>query len=194
MAEETPAETGTGANGAGATGSEAGKDGPAAAPGQQQAHMRILAQYIRDLSFENAMMQKGIQGTQLQPDIQVAVNLDARKRQAENQYEVLTKFRVTSRNKADQATLFLLELEYGTVVQLEGVPPEQVPPFLLIETPRLVFPFIRRIVSDVTHDGGFPPLNIDNVDFVALYRQEMARRQAAQKTQEEPGTPPDTET
>ena len=62
---------------------------------------------------------------------------------------------------------------------IEGVADEQLHPFLLIECPRMLFPFIRRIISDVTHDGGFPPLNIDNVDFMALYRQEMARRAAA---------------
>jgi preprotein translocase subunit SecB len=65
------------------------------------------------------------------------------------------------------------------VFQVEGVPVEQLHPFLLIECPRLLFPFIRRIISDVTHDGGFPPLNIDSVDFLTLYRQEMARRAQA---------------
>jgi preprotein translocase subunit SecB len=63
---------------------------------------------------------------------------------------------------------------------VEGVPEEQLHPFLLIECPRLLFPFVRRIISDVTRDGGFPPLNIDTVDFLALYRQELARRASAQ--------------
>jgi preprotein translocase subunit SecB len=68
------------------------------------------------------------------------------------------------------------------VFLVEGVPDDQLHPFLLIECPRMLFPFVRRIISDVTHDGGFPPLNIDNVDFLALYRQEMARRAALQQT------------
>jgi len=124
--------------------------------------------------------QKGITGTDVQPDIQVAVSLDARKRQADNQFEIVTKFKVTSKNKANGDTLFLLELDYGGIFHVEGVPEDQLHPFLLIECPRMLFPFVRRIISDVTRDGGFPPLNIDTVDFLALYRQEMARRSQPQ--------------
>jgi preprotein translocase subunit SecB len=151
-----------------------------AAPDAQQVRMQVLAQFVRDMSFENAVAQKGLTGTDVQPEIQVAVSLDARKRQADHQYEVISKFRVTSANRNDKATLFLLELEYGGIFHVEGVPEDQLHPFLLIECPRLLFPYVRRIISDVTRDGGFPPLNIDNVDFLALYRQEIARRQAAQ--------------
>ena len=145
----------------------------AAAP---QVKMQVLAQFIRDLSFENMVAQKGLSGTEMQPEIQVGVNLDARQRPQPNTYDVIAKFKVSSTNKANDDTLFLLELDYGGVFLVEGVPSDQLHPFLLIECPRLLFPFIRRIISDVTHDGGFPPLNIDNVDFLALYRQEMARR------------------
>ncbi|NPD14296.1 protein-export chaperone SecB [Xinfangfangia sp. D13-10-4-6] len=159
MAEETPA---AGANGT-------------AAP---QVRMQVLAQYIRDLSFENVVVQKGLAGVEVQPDVQVAVSLDARKRPADHQFEVITKFKVTSKNKNNDETLFLLELEYAGTFHIEGVPEDQMHPFLLIECPRLLFPFVRRIISDITRDGGFPPLNIDNVDFLALYRQEIARRQA----------------
>lgn len=141
--------------------------------------MQVLAQFVRDMSFENLVAQKGLQGGEMQPDIQVGVSLDARKRAVEHQFDVIAKFKVTSKNKATDETLFLMELEYGGVFLVEGVPDEQLHPFLLIECPRMLFPFIRRIISDVTHDGGFPPLNIDNVDFMALYRQEIARRAAA---------------
>ena len=151
---------------------------PAAAPAAPVVKMQVLAQFVRDMSFENLVAQKGLSGTEMQPDIQVGVSLDARKRTVANQYDVIAKFKVTSKNKANDDTLFLMELEYGGVFQVEGVPDEQLHPFLLIECPRMLFPFIRRIISDVTHDGGFPPLNIDNVDFMALYRQEMARRAA----------------
>ncbi len=147
----------------------------AAAP---QIRMQVLAQFIRDMSFENLVAQKGLQGGEMQPDIQVGVSLDARKRAVEHQFDVIAKFKVTSKNKVTDETLFLMELEYGGVFLVEGVPDEQLHPFLLIECPRMLFPFIRRIIADVTHDGGFPPLNIDNVDFMALYRQEMARRAA----------------
>ena len=78
----------------------------------------------------------------------------------------------------------MLEIEYVGVFRIEGVPEEQLHPFLLIECPRLLFPFLRRIVSDVTRDGGYPPLNLENIDFVQIYRAELARRQAAQKTTE----------
>jgi preprotein translocase subunit SecB len=161
------------------------ENGNGAAPGQApQVKMSVLGQFIRDMSFENIVAQKGINNTEVQPDIQVQVSLDARKRSVENQYEVVSKFKVTSNNKADKAPLFLLELDYGAIFHVEGVPEDQLHPFLLIECPRMVFPFIRRVISDVTRDGGFPPLNIDTVDFLALYRQELSRRAAQQASAE----------
>ena len=153
-----------------------------AAPEQPQVKMSILAQFIRDMSFENAVALKGLSTADIQPEMQVQFALDARKRAVENQYEVITKFKVESRNKGDASTpLFLLELEYGGIFLIENIPAEQLHPFLLIECPRMLFPFVRRIVSDVTRDGGFPPLNLDNVDFVALYRQEIIRRAQAEQ-------------
>ena len=142
-----------------------------------QMKMNILSQFIRDMSFENVLAQRGT-GGEVQPDVQVAVNLDAKKRSVEHQYEVVVKLTINSRNKAANEVLFVLELEYVGVFHIEGVPEEQLHPFLLIECPRMIFPFIRRIVSDITHDGGFPPLNLENIDFVQLYRNEIARRQA----------------
>jgi preprotein translocase subunit SecB len=145
---------------------------------QPTVRMQVLAQFVRDMSFENNVARKGISSGDVAPDIQVGVSLDARKRTQPNQYDVTSKYRVTSKNKNNGETLFLLEVEYGGIFSIEGVPEEQLHPFLLIECPRLLFPFVRRIISDVTRDGGFPPLNIDTVDFLALYRQELARRQA----------------
>jgi preprotein translocase subunit SecB len=151
---------------------------PAATP--PQIRMQVLAQYVRDLSFENVLIQKGLGQTEIQPDVQVQVSIDARKRTADNQYDVILKFKVTSKNKVSGDTLFLMELEYGGTFLIDGVTDEQLHPFLLIECPRLLFPFVRRIISDVTRDGGFPALNVDQVDFLALYRQEIARRQQVQ--------------
>ncbi len=155
---------------------------PEAGNGEQKApvRMNVLGQYIRDMSFENLLMQKGASG-EVSPEISVQVALDAKKRNTENQYEVISKYTVKSTNKGDGATLFLLELEYSGIFSVENVPDEQLHPFLLIECPRMTFPFVRRIVSDVTRDGGFPPLNLDTVDFVALYRQGLARRAEAQR-------------
>jgi len=148
--------------------------------GAPQVKMSVLAQYVRDMSFENMVAQKGLTGGDVQPDIQVAVSLDARKRAQDHQFDIVTKFKVTSKNKVNGETLFLMELDYGGIFHVEGVPEDQLHPFLLIECPRLLFPFVRRIISDVTRDGGFPPLNIDTVDFLALYRTELQRRSAAQ--------------
>ena len=155
------------------------EDGAQQPPAQPK--MQVLGQYIRDLSFENIVAQKGVNG-EVSPDVQVQVNLDAKKRNVENQYEVVTKFKIESRNKDEsKSPLFLMELEYGGIFQIENVPEEQLHPFLLIECPRMLFPFVRRIVSDMTRDGGFPPLNLDTVDFVALYRQELIRRAQAEQ-------------
>lgn len=139
--------------------------------------LRILGQFIRDMSFENIVARKGTTGT-VTPDVQVQVALDAKKR-AEGQFEVVGKFNITSKDKESDATLFVLELEYGGIFAIDNVPDEQMHPFLLIECPRMLFPFVRRIVSDVTHDGGFAPLNLDTIDFVSLYRQSLQQRAAA---------------
>ena len=144
-----------------------------------QLRMQVLAQFIKDMSFENLVAQKGLTSTEVQPDVQVGVSLDARKRNVEGQYDVTTKFKITNKNKVNDEMLFLFELDYGGVFLVEGVPEDQLHAFLLIECPRMLFPFVRRIVSDVTRDGGFPPLNLDTVDFVQLYRQELARRAQA---------------
>jgi preprotein translocase subunit SecB len=159
-----------------------------AAPQQAAPQMKILGQFIRDLSFENILSQKPVEG-QVTPDIQVQVSLDGRKRDTEHQYEVVTKFKITSKNKESGQTLFLMELEYGGLFHIEGVPDEQMHPFLLIECPRMLFPYVRRIVGDVTRDGGFPPLNLDNIDFVQLYRQTIQQRQQAQAAAKKDETP-----
>mgnify|MGYP000218095277 FL=1 len=143
----------------------------------KQPQMRVLGQFIRDMSFENIMAQKGAPAD-VQPDVQVQVNLDAKKRGGENQYETAIKLNITSKAKDGDATLFVLEIDYVGIFQVESVPEEQMHPYLLIECPRMIFPFLRRIVSDVTRDGGFPPLNLENIDFLSLYRNEVARRQA----------------
>ena len=142
-----------------------------------QPQMRILGQFIRDISFENIMAQKGAP-QDVQPDVQVQVNLDAKKRTADNQYESAIKLNVTSKAKDGDATLFVLEIDYAGIFHIENVPEDQMHPFLLIECPRMIFPFLRRVVSDITRDGGFPPLNLENIDFIAMYRNEIARRQA----------------
>ena len=153
---------------------------------QPGVRLQILTQYIRDLSFENAVAQRGMPAGEVQSEISVQVSLDARKRQVEHQYEVISKFRVQSTNARDKAPIFLCELDYGGIFHVEGVPEDQLHPFLMIECPRMMFPYVRRIISDMTRDGGFPPFNMDPVDFVTLYRQEIARRMSAERPADQP--------
>ncbi len=171
----------------------AGTTGQGTPDAQQQAQqtprMNVLAQYIRDMSFENILVQKGGQA-QGQPDVQVRVNLDAKRRQAENQYEVSIKLTVDSKSKESGTQLFLLEIDYAGVFQIENVPENQLHPYLMIECPRMLFPFLRRIVSDVSRDGGYPPLNLENIDFLQIYRNEIVRRQSEQQAQGKVATGP----
>jgi len=148
-----------------------------------QPSVNVLAQYIRDLSFENILAQKGVSGD-VTPDIQIQVKLDARKRSIENQYETIIKLNIDSKSKDTNDQLFLLEIEYAGVFTVTGVPDEQLHPFLMIECPRMIFPFLRRVVSDLTQDGGFPALNLETIDFMQLYRSEALRRQTEAASEE----------
>ena len=161
---------------------ESAKNEEEAAP--KPVKMQVLAQYIRDMSFENILAQKGING-EVVPEINVQVNIDGNKRPIEHQYEVIIKTKILSKTKEKGEPMFLLEVEYGGVFHVENLPDEQLHPYLMIECPRMIFPFLRRIVSDVTRDGGFPPLNLDTIDFMALYRNEVQRR-VAEKEKEKP--------
>ncbi|MGR3492575.1 MAG: protein-export chaperone SecB [Shimia sp.] len=165
MADETPTQ-----------------DDAAAASATQQpkVNMRVLGQYVRDLSFENVLVQKGASGN-VEPEVDVQVALDAKKRAGDNQYESIIKLTVTSKSKSDGSVLFVLELEYGGLFFIDGLANEQIHPFLMIECPRMLFPFLRRVVSDVTRDGGFPALNLETIDFMALYRKELQKRIAEQQ-------------
>jgi preprotein translocase subunit SecB len=159
---------------------EDSKDGGTnGAPAAAQPKLQILTQYVRDLSFDNIAAQKGLV-TDGKPDIRVQVNIDAQQRPSDR-YEVVLKLKIES--KLTDTPVFILEVDYAGLFLIQNVPAEQLHPLLMIECPRLIFPFLRRIVSDVTRDGGYPPLNLDQVDFLALYRSELARRQAAEKPQ-----------
>ncbi len=142
-----------------------------------QPRVQVLAQYIRDLSFENLAMQKDIRA-EGKPDVQVQIGLDAGKK-GDDIYEVVNKITVSS--AAGETKLFLLEMEYAGRFRLANVPENQLHAFLMVECPRLIFPYLRRVVGDITRDGGYPPLNLDNIDYVSLFRREIERRQAAAK-------------
>ena len=117
------------------------ENGNGAAP--QVPQMKILGQFIRDMSFENILARKPVEG-QVQPDIQVQVALDGRKGSTDGQYEVITKLNITSKNKGSDAVLFVLELEYSGLFQIENIADEQLHPYLMIECPRMLFPFVRN--------------------------------------------------
>ncbi|MEM1316560.1 MAG: protein-export chaperone SecB [Pseudomonadota bacterium] len=156
-------------------------EGNGAAPAGQagvRPQVTIANQYVKDLSFENLAAQKHL-NTSVQPEIKVTVNLDAKPR-SDDRYEVSLKLNATS--TGDGETFFIVELDYAGIFVVKNVPQEHLHPFLLIECPRHLFPFARRIVSDVTRDGGYAPLLLDMVDFAQIYRQELERRQAAQGT------------
>ncbi len=146
----------------------------AAKPEAPQPRLQILTQYIRDVSFENIAVQKGLV-SEGKPDVRVAVNIDAQKR-GDDRYEVALKVKVDS--KLEEAQVFILELDYAGLFVIQNVPEEQLHPLLMIECPRLIFPYVRRVVGDLTRDGGYPPLSLEMIDFLALYRAEIARRQS----------------
>ena len=146
-----------------------------------QPRLQVLTQYVRDLSFENIAAQKGVpDAPDAKPDVKVQVNLDAQPKQGDR-FEVALKLNIDS--KIGEAQVFILELDYAGLFLIQNVPQDQLHALLMIECPRLIFPYVRRIVGDVSRDGGFPPLNLEQIDFLALYRAEIARRQAAAKSE-----------
>ena len=148
-------------------------------PEGQPPQLNVLAQYIKDFSFENPNAPASLQPSQTQPAINIQINVDAGNVSA-NDYEVSIRIE----GKAEQAdkVLFSFELVYGGVFRIQNVPQESLHPVVMIECPRLLFPFAREIVATAVRNGGFPPLLLDPVDFVTLYRQQMERLQAAQGT------------
>jgi preprotein translocase subunit SecB len=134
-----------------------------------QPNLQIVAQYIKDLSFENPGAPAGLTA---RPQIEFGVDLQARRGDAEH-FEVELKLRVTA--KSEDKALFLLELAYAGLFRLVNIPEAALQQILLIQAPFMLFPFARRIVADVVRDGGMPPLMIEPIDFVALYQAKVAQ-------------------
>ena len=150
-------------------------DGANAQAGGAQPSLRILVQYVKDLSFENPQAPHSFQLAGKEANMDVGVDISARSL-AEGQFEV--ELRTTATAKNEDKSVFVAEVVYAGVFELQNVPPEQVEPLLLIECPRMLFPFMRRIIADAVRDGGYPPLMIDPIDFVALYQQRKVTEQA----------------
>ena len=134
----------------------------------EQPGLQILTQYVRDLSFENPAAPTLTPPDGGNPDIGVDANVNARKL-AENDFEVGLKFTIQA--KFGDQVAFIAELTYCGVFRLINIPENDVRPVLLIEAPRQLFPFTRRILADVTRDGGYPPIMLDPIDFLDLYQR-----------------------
>ncbi|MFZ2004940.1 MAG: protein-export chaperone SecB [Stellaceae bacterium] len=128
----------------------------------------VNAQYIKDLSFENPRAPQSLTQQNTAPAVDINVDVNAQPLNPETFEVVLT---VKASAKINDEPLFILELVYGAVVTVRNVPREMLPSVLLVETPRLMFPFARNIVADATREGGFPPLMINPIDFTDLLRR-----------------------
>ena len=137
--------------------------------------IRILAQFIRDLSFENPRAPESLRQGAAQPQIDLGVEMNARGRD-DGLYEVDLK--LSAQAAREDGALFMVELVYGGLFQITGVAGEDVEPVLLVECPRFLFPFARRVIADVTTDGGFPPFLLDPIDFAGVYAARKAQADA----------------
>ena len=140
----------------------------ASIPQQTQQQLIINAQYIKDLSFENPHAPTSLRQQATPPAVEINVDVKAQVLAPEN-YEVVLTIKASARVQDEM--LFIIELAYGAVATLRNVAPEMVSPIMLVETPRLMFPFARNIIAETTRDGGFPPLMINPIDFGELLRR-----------------------
>jgi len=153
---------------------EANLGGNGAGEGGDQPQVSILAQYVKDLSVENPSAPQ-VYSWQVQPSLDVQFNLNVESAD-EGVHEVTLKFDISARS--ENGVHFVVDLSYAGLFGIRNVPAEALSPFLLIEAPRLLFPFARRVVADVTRDGNFMPLLLDPIDFGAMYLQQA--QQASQ--------------
>jgi preprotein translocase subunit SecB len=173
-----------GAPGEGSTAGQATAGKATAGPGQQPAgqaktppSMKILGQYLKDLSFENPNSPQSL-SQQGQPEINVQVNVNA-KPAGQNEFEV--ELHLEAKATHDGKSMFAADLLYAGVFRLENVPQEALHPIVLVECPRMLFPFARQILADATRNGGFPPLMLDPIDFASMYQRRLAEQQKSQQ-------------
>ncbi len=156
--------------------SDATQGGGAAGAGPAQSGdksaFRVLTQFVKDLSFENPNAPQALATGLPQPAIDILVDV-LPKQLGKDQFEVTLK--LTARATRGESVVFIIDLLYSGVFHIAGVPEDSLQPLLLIEAPRFLFPFARRVISDVTRDGGFPPLALDYMDFAQIYRQQLAK-------------------
>jgi preprotein translocase subunit SecB len=141
----------------------AGMEGP-------PVQVRIVGQYIKDLSFENPNVRKLIDGSSEKPTLRVEVNVNATK-MTDRVYESAIEFKAEATSQA--GVIYDMELAYAGLFEIQSIPEQALQPFLLINCPSLLFPFLRRLVADLTREGGFPPLLLDPIDFAGLFMQRQ---------------------
>ena len=151
---------------------------PGAVPENAPVGMFINAQYLKDLSFENPNPLASFKQSQEKPNIQVNVNTVVKKL-PENAYEVTLD--IKTEGKIKDKVAFIAEISYAGIFSLNKIPPEHEKPILLIEAPRMLFPFARNILAETTRDGGYPPLMLNPIDFNALYQKQLEKEQATKK-------------
>jgi preprotein translocase subunit SecB len=141
--------------------------------------INVMVQYTKDFSFENPNAPRSLGPQEKPPNIAIQVNVNARQ-VAETDFEV----NVLLEGSAGEGSglLFKFELDYAGLFRLRNIPPNDMHPVVMIECPRLLFPFARQIIADAVRGGGFPPLYIDPIDFAALYRKRMSEASAAAQT------------
>jgi preprotein translocase subunit SecB len=144
--------------------------------GQAAPGIRVLAQFIRDLSFENPRAPDSLSMSNAQPQMDVGVEMNARGR-PDGLFEVDLK--LTASAQKDGAAMFHCELLYGGLFQINGVPQEEMELVLMTECPRFLFPFARHIIAEMSQQGGFPPFMLDPIDFVGIYLTQRANAQGA---------------
>ncbi|MEA2875710.1 MAG: preprotein translocase subunit SecB [Hyphomicrobiales bacterium] len=152
---------------------------PPAEANQAPPQLNVLAQYVKDLSFENPNAPGSLQQQSQAPKINIQINVNA-KPLAQNDFEV--ELKIEGRAEVPNLFLFSFDLLYAGVFKIQNVPQENVHAIVMIECPRLLFPFARETIATAVRNGGFPPLMIDPVDFVSLYRQKMAEMQPSAAT------------
>ena len=151
----------------------------AAARATTDAQLSILAQYVKDLSFESPGAPQTLQTPGENPELQVGVNVNAGPR-GEDIYEVALQ--IEAHAKSDVGVIYNAELAYGGLFRLRNVPKHLLQPVLFVDCPTLLFPFVRRVLAEVVRDGGFPPLLLDPIDFGKLYLQNQGRGESGEKT------------
>ncbi len=143
---------------------------------QPQPEFRMQKMYIKDLSFENPNAPDVFTAQQQEPSVEVNLQLNNKKLEGDN-YEVALKIEAKVTNKADQKTLFILEVEHAAIFLLKNIPEEHIAPLLGVDCPTLLFPFTRQIVSQASIDGGFVPFLMEPVNFMALYQNAQKQKQ-----------------